>query len=385
MVVLLRPGSPLKDERRPAGVTGTAAAAANASSVGRQLPARVPAEHRSIEPTEADALPAELTPELLADIEDAAELVRGRRAKATIRAYDADLRALQAYLRDRGQPAELPVSPLLVAAFVSAESRPDERPGHERPARAVSTIERRLAAIGKAHQLAGVEDPTKDQRVRDALTGARRRLRTAPTREKAALALEDLEQMVRRIARDTHAGRRDRALLLTGIAGAFRRSELVALDAEDVRFVPEGMLVSIRRSKTDQEGEGATLAIAYGDRPDFCAVRALRTWLNHAAITSGPIFRRIRAGDRLTPDRLTDRSVALIVKRHAEPVGISPDLFAGHSLRSGGITAAVREGHDERELARLSRHRNMDVLRGYIRRESAFEDAAQVLASRKRG
>jgi hypothetical protein len=92
----------------------------------------------------------------------------------------------------------------------------------------------------------------------------------------------------------------------------------------------------------------------------------------------------VRAGDRLTGDRLTDRSVALIVKRHAEPLGLDPELFAGHSLRSGGITAAVREGHDERELARLSRHKNMDVLRGYIRRESAFEDAAQVLSSRKR-
>jgi integrase len=352
--------------------------------VGRQLPERVALERRTIDPGDAAGLPAAMTPELLADIEDAADLVRGRRSSATIRAYDADWRALQAYLRDRGQPADLPVPAILVAAFVSAESRPDERPGHERPARAVATIERRLAAIGKAHQLAGLDDPTKDQRVRDAMTGARRRLRTAPTREKAALALEDLEHMLRRIPADTHAGRRDRALLLTGIAGAFRRSELVALDVGDVRFVAEGMLVSVRRSKTDQEGQGATLAIAYGDRPDFCAVRALRTWLEQAEIAAGPIFRRIRAGDRLTADRLTDRSVALIVKRHAEPVGLAPELFAGHSLRSGGITAAVREGHDERELARLSRHKNMDVLRGYIRRESAFEDAAQVLASRKR-
>jgi site-specific recombinase XerD len=352
--------------------------------VGRPLPERIARPHRPIDTRDAAALPADLTPELLADIEDAANLVRGRRAKATIRAYDADLRALQAYLHDRGQPAELPVSPLLVAAFVSAESRPDDRPGRERPPRAIATIERRLAAIGKAHQLAGLEDPTKDQRVRDAMTGARRRLRTAPTKAKAALALEDLEQMLRAIPSSTHAGRRDRALLLTGIAGAFRRSELVGLDVEDVRFVPEGMLISIRRSKTDQEGQGATLAIAYGDRPEFCAVRALRAWLEHAEITSGPIFRRVRSGDRLTADRLTDRSVALVVKRHAEPVGLDPELFAGHSLRSGGITAAVREGHDERELARLSRHRNMDVLRGYIRRESAFEDAAQVLASRKR-
>ena len=337
--------------------------------MGRHLPAPI-----------EDAELANLTPELLADLEDAKELVRRRRADATIRAYDADLRAFMAYLKDRGQVERLPATPLLVAAFVSYESRAND----DRPARAIATIERRLAAIGKAHQLSGMEDPTKDQRVRDAMTGARRRLRTAPTREKAALSLEDLEQMIKAIPLSTHAGRRDRALLMTGIAGAFRRSELVALDVDDVRFVPEGMLISIRKSKTDQEGAGATLAIAYGDRPDFCAVRSLKSWLEHAEIRRGPIFRRIRAGDRLTEDRLTDRSVALIVKRHAEPVGLDPELFAGHSLRSGGITAAVREGHDERELARLSRHKNMDVLRGYIRRESAFEDAAQVLSSRKR-
>ena len=373
MVVLLRPGSPLKDERRPAGVTGTAAPAANASSVGRQLPARVPAEHRSIEPTEADALPAELTPELLADIEDAAELVRGRRAKATIRAYDADLRALQAYLRDRGQPAELPVSPLLVAAFVSAESRPDERPGHERPARAVSTIERRLAAIGKAHQLAGVEDPTKDQRVRDALTGARRRLRTAPTREKAALALEDLEQMVRRIARDTHAGRRDRALLLTGIAGAFRRSELVALDAEDVRFVPEGMLVSIRRSKTDQEGSGHVVAVPRGSK--LRPVEAVDAWLEALARSSGPLFVRVGKGGRLG-DRLTDQSVALIVKKWAAAARLDPAAFSGHSLRAGFVTSALEAGADLLRVMDVTRHREIGTLKAYDRRAQAFRNHA---------
>jgi integrase len=350
-------------------------------------PAIIPPVDRGevIDADDGAALPAPMSEALLADLADGAELVRRRRAPATVRAYEGDLRALFAYLADRGQPAELPVDPLLVVAFLAAESRPDERPGHERPARAASTIERRVAAIGKAHQLAGLPDPTKDQRVRDTLTGIRRRLAgTRRSKAKDALDLEALEHMLTRIPRDTHAGRRDRALLLTGIAGALRRSEIVALDRHDVRFVPEGMLVSIRRSKTDQEGDGETLAIAYGDRPDICAVRALKLWLESAGIDAGPIFRRIRAGDKLTPDRLTDRSVALIVKRHAAPVGLDANLLAGHSLRSGGITAAVREGHNERELARLSRHRDMSVLRGYIHRENAFEDAAQVLTSRLR-
>lgn len=351
--------------------------------MSRALPSRRP-QPTSPQVVDDVELPAGISEALAADLADAGELAARRRARNTDRAYAADLRALQAYLEDRGQAFDLPVHPLLVAAFVSYESRPDDRPGRERPARAISTIERRIAAIAKTHQMQGLPDPTKDQRVRDALTGARRRLRTAPTKAKDALALEDLDHMIRQIPEDTHAGRRDRALLLVGMAATLRRSELVALDVTDIRFEPEGMLVSIRKAKTDQEGHGQTLAIAYGDRPDLCAVRALRAWLDGAGIRAGAIFRRVRAGDRLTEDRLTDQSVALIVKKWADPVGLDPSLFAGHSLRSGGITTAVREGHDERELARLSRHTNMDVLRGYIRRENAFEDAAQVLTSRKR-
>lgn len=349
-------------------------------------PARLPdiVEHGELVDAGAGELPANVTPELLADLADGAELVRRRQASATVRAYDSDMRALRAYLIDRGQNAELPVDPLLVVGFISYESRPDERPGHERPPRAISTIERRVAAIAKTHQLAGLRDPTKDQRVRDALTGARRRLKSAPTHAKDELRLEDLDQMLRRIPTDTHAGRRDRAILLVGIAGTFRRSELVALDVDDVRFEPEGMLLSIGTSKTDQEGQGETLAIAKGDRPEMCAVRALQDWLNGAGIREGAIFRRVRRGDHVAADRLTGESVALIVKKHASPVGLDAAVLAGHSLRSGGITAAAQEGHDEREIARLSRHLNLSVLRGYIRRANAFEDAAQVLASRKR-
>ena len=326
----------------------------------------------------------ELPPELVEDLADGAELVRRRRSPATVRAYEADLRSLFEYLRERGQRDSLPVDPLLIVAFISSESRPNTRPGHERPARAISTIERRIAAIGKAHQLAGLPDPAKDERVRNALTGARRRLLEAPSNAKDPLHLEDLDQMLSRIPTGTHAGRRDRALLLTGIAGALRRSELVALDVDDVQFVPEGMLISIRKSKTDQGGAGETLAIAYGDRPDLCAVRALKAWLDGAGIARAAIFRRVRTHDTLTVNRLTDRSVVLIVKKYAEEVGLDPTMFAGHSLRSGGVTAAAQEGHSERELARLSRHKDLGVLRGYIRRANAFDDAAQVLSSRVR-
>ena len=332
------------------------------------------------------ALPAPIGDALREDLDDVAELARGRRAASTVRGYESDLAILFEYLADRGQPAQLPVDALLVAAFIAAQSRPDARPGRERPARAPATIARRIAAIAKAHELHGLADPTKDAVVKAALAGARRRLAKVPSHAKDALELEDLQHMLGEIPADTHAGRRDRALLLVAISAALRRAELVALDVDDVRFVPEGMLISIDVSKTDQEGDGETLAIAKGDGR-MCAVTALRTWLAGAGIDGGAIFRRVRRGDRLSPERLTDRSVALIVKSRAAAVGMTAgqvDALAGHSLRAGGITAAAREGHNERELARLSRHKDMAVLRGYIQRAGHFDDAAQVLASRVR-
>lgn len=175
---------------------------------------------------------------------------RARRAPATVRGYEGDLAALFAYLEDRGQPAEMTVDAALVAAFIAAESKPDKRAGRERPARAPATIVRRVAAIAKAHQLQGLLDPTKDPLVKGAMAGARRRLGGAPSHAKDALELEAPEHMLHLVSERTQAGRRDRALLL------------------DVRFVAEGMLVSIGASKTDQKGEGATLAIMKGRRPD---------------------------------------------------------------------------------------------------------------------
>jgi site-specific recombinase XerD len=347
------------------------------------VPDRLPALIPAVDPDRIDAGElGEIAPELAEDLAHGVDLVRKRRADSTVRAYDSDLRVLYAYLEDRRQRAGLPVDPLLLVAFIAYEARPDQRPGHERQARASSTIDRRIAAIGKAHQLAGLPDPTKDQRVRDALTGARRALGSAPTHAKDALALEQLDHMLRPIPTDTHTGLRDRALLLVGIATTMRRSELVALDVEDISFEPEGMLVTIDKSKTDQEGKSEVIAIAYGDRHDLCAVRALQAWLADAEIAAGPIFRRIRAHDQLTSDRLSDRTVARTVKKHAEAAGLDPEVLAGHSLRSGGVSHAALEDNDERSLARLSRHKDLTVLRSYIRQASPFEDTAQVLRSK---
>jgi site-specific recombinase XerD len=213
-----------------------------------------------------------------------------------------------------------------------------------------SAIEQtRLSAGVQTPNLAGALKHVYRRRERELCT----RLRLQPSslsrykrplvKAKDPLTLEGLSQMLARIPTDTHADRRDRALLLMGIAGALRRSELVALDVDDIQFVPEGMLVSIRKSKINQGRPDETLVIAHGDRADLCAVHALKAWLGAANITSKTIFRRVRRHDVLTTDRLSDRSVAMIVKKHAEAVGLDPTMLAGHSLRSGGVTAAARQ------------------------------------------
>jgi integrase len=161
----------------------------------------------------------------------------------------------------------------------------------------------------------------------------------------------------------------NRALLLIGFAGAFRRSELVALDVEDVEDVPEGLRVTIRRSKTDQEGHGAVVALPRG--AVACPVAAFKTWIRATGITAGPVFRPVTKGERLRNARLTDRSVAKIVKAHAVRVGLDPAAFAGHSLRSGFLTSAAARGASIFKMADQSRHRSTGAvghLRGPARR-----------------
>ena len=221
---------------------------------------------------------------------------------------------------------------------------------------------------------------TKHPSVRNALRGARKRLRDQPVGRKSALKLEDLEQMLKRIP-NTNAGRRDRALLLLGLAGALRRSELVALQGEDITHTGEGILVRIRTSKTDQTGKGFTIPIARGDRDSLCAVRALENWQAASGIHNGALFVQVRKGDHITERQLSDKAVALIIKARAQAVGLDPELLAGHSLRAGGITQARRNGHDEGEIAKLSGHKNIAILRTYLRPDDDFEGTAQVLRS----
>jgi integrase len=175
-------------------------------------------------------------------------------------------------------------------------------------------------------------------------------------------------------------GVRDRVLLLIGFTGAFRRSELVALDRAAVQFTREGLVVTIWRSKTDQEGEGRKIGIPYGSNPETCPIRSLQEWLERSGIAEGPLFRPINRHGKIASTRISGSAVAEVVKKYVEAVGLNPDLFAGHSLRSGLATAAASAGASERSIMDQTGHRSLAMVRKYIRTGSLFrENAAAVL------
>ena len=239
---------------------------------------------------------------------------------------------------------------------------------------APSTLNRRMAAISVRHQDHGLDSPTHNPEVRAVLTGIRRTTGTAQRQVTPA----SIGEVSRRVAQlpDTTVGTRDKAVRLVGFAGALRRSELVALSVGDLKGRDEGIRVTLRRSKTDQERKGREVALPYGSDPQTCPVTALRGWLDHAAITRGPIFRSVDRHGNVSTARLSDRAVANIVKRAAEGAGLDPTEFSGHSLRSGFATTAAAAGANERQIANQTGHTSMEVLRRYIRHGSLFTDNA---------
>ena len=218
----------------------------------------------------------------------------------------------------------------------------------------------------------GSTSPTDDERVQATVRGIRRKHGTAP-RQKAPATAERVLAMIASVP-PTLQGRRDRALLLLGFAGAFRRSELVALDWEDIEETAEGLRVTIRRGKTDQEGRGAVIAIPRG--VVACPVAALRAWLEAAGISTGAVFRPLGKRKRVLPARLSDRSVAEVIKQHAARAGFDQTQFGGHSLRAGFVTSAAVRGASMFKMMEVSRHRSMDTVRGYVRDADLFRNHA---------
>jgi len=300
----------------------------------------------------------------LTEIADrATDFIHQSKAKNTIRAYRADWAHFEGWCRSHSQ-ASLPATPETVALYVT-----DLSSTHK-----TATITRRISAISQAHQIAGMEAPTGSAKVRLVMAGIRRTKGTAQA-GKTPVLVDDLKRMLAGLPANL-LGARDRVLLLIGFCGAFRRSELVALDAADVAVTRDGLVVTIRRSKTDQEAKGRKIGIPYASHLETCSVRSLQDWLEKSGITEGPLFRPIDRFGKMASARLSAAAVADIVKKYATAVGLEAKEFAGHSLRSGLATSAAMAGASERSIEAQTGHRSTAMVRRYIRDGSLFRENA---------
>jgi site-specific recombinase XerD len=309
--------------------------------------------------------PSSLPAALQAAQDAAARYAHGSRAASTWRAYESDWRIFAAWCAAVGESA-LPATSHTVALFLAAQADLGHAP---------STLDRRRAAIRLMHVGAKLPSPHDALEVDEVLRGIRR-VWKRPPRQKTPAVDAEVQRLADAVAAQTLQGLRDRALVLLGFAGALRRSELVALVVAHLERRPEGFTMRIAGSKTDQEGQGQVVAIARVPDSPYCPVQAVLDWLVVAEIASGALFRRMHRGDRLGSSRLTDQSVALVIKRLALRAGLDPERYAGHSLRSGFLTSAARQRASIFKMADQSRHRSLDTLRVYVRDAERFDDHA---------
>lgn len=291
----------------------------------------------------------------------AREFARRSKAENTLRGYRSDWRDFCRWC-EAHTLCPLPADAETVAAYIA------ECAGRLK----VGSIQRRLNAISEAHKVMGVESPTHTATVQNTMKGIRRSLCTAPVQKAPALTA-DVRAMLS-AADSGIIGLRDRAIVLLGFAGAFRRSELVGLDVADCAFNRDGLTVTLRRSKTDQGGQGRKVGIPYSSNPDTCPVRVVQAWLEHSGITGGPLFRSITRHGRLRARRLSGIDVARIVKKLAARAGLDAAKYAGHSLRSGHATSAAINGASERSIMAQTGHRSVQMVRRYIRDASLFRE-----------
>jgi integrase len=306
---------------------------------------------------QADLVPLE---DLIAE---AQKVARESIPENTKRAYRADWNDFQKFC-ERRRLSSLPARPEHVCAYLAAKQRTLKR----------STLRRRLTVIGIVHRMRGHQNPVDDSRVKQTWRGILRSKVEAEDR-KAPLLLKDLKAISEALP-PTLSGIRDKALLLLGFAGAFRRSELVGLNVSNVELTDDGLVVHIQKSKTDQLGVGRKVGIPYGENPLTCPVKTLVTWLDAAEISEGALFRKVNRHGELEGKRLCSASVALIVKRAFKGIGKRPQRFSGHSLRAGLATQAAMMGASERSIQNQTGHKSIKMVRTYIRDGNLFRENA---------
>ncbi len=294
--------------------------------------------------------------------------LKNSKAMNTIRAYKSDFNDFALFCAKNGFKS-LPSEPKVVSLYITFLSTKNVK---------MSTLKRRLVSIGVIHKLKGHYLDTKHPSIIENIMGIKRRKGTIQ-RSKKPLLINNLKQLINVIDKENKVQikkLRDRSIILIGFSGGFRRNEIVSLNYDDLDFVNEGVKITLRRSKTDQFGDGMLKGLPYFENSQYCPVMSIKNWIEVSKIKSGPLFRRFNKGSSLSEKRLTDQTVALLIKKYLQLAGIDNKNYSGHSLRSGFATSAAESGVEERNIMAMTGHKSPEMVRRYIKEANLFKNNA---------
>ena len=294
--------------------------------------------------------------------------LQSSKAKNTIRAYKSDFEDFGLFCTQNGFKS-LPSEPKIISLYLTQLSTKDVK---------ISTIKRRLVSIGVIHKLKGHYLDAKHPLIVENLMGIKRRKGSIQNGKKPLL-INNLRKIINAIdhqKKEQIKIFRDRTIILIGFSGGFRRNEIVSLDYDDLDFVEEGLKINVKRSKTDQFGEGSIKGLPYFDNSQYCPVLSIKKWIEISKINSGALFRRFTKGSNLSEKRLTDQTVALLIKEYLDLAGINSKNYSGHSLRSGFATTAAEAGAEERTIMAMTGHKSTEMVRRYIKDANLFKNNA---------
>jgi len=294
--------------------------------------------------------------------------LKNSKANNTVRAYKSDFNDFGLFCAKNGFKS-LPSEPKIVSLYLTHLSTKNVK---------MSTLKRRLVSIGVIHRLKGHYLDTKHPSIIENIMGIKRRKGSIQKGKKPILInhLREIIKVIDEQDKEPIKKLRDRSIILIGFSGGFRRNEIVSLDYDDLDFVTEGLKINLKRSKTDQYGEGSVKGLPYFESPKYCPVVTIKKWIEISKINSGPLFRRFTKGSNLSKNRLTDQSVALIIKDYLELAGIDSKNYSGHSLRSGFATTAAESGAEERTIMAMTGHKSPEMVRRYIKEANIFKNNA---------
>ncbi len=294
--------------------------------------------------------------------------LKNSKANNTVRAYKSDFKDFGFFCSQRGLKS-LPTEPKIVSLYLTHLSTKDAK---------ISTLRRRLVSIGIIHKLKGYYLDTKHPSIIENIMGIKRRKGSIQIAKKPIL-INNLKKIINVIDEENKEEIkkfRNRSIILIGFSGGFRRNEIVSIDYDDLDFVTEGLKIKLKRSKTDQFGEGTLKGLPYFENSQYCPVLSLQKWIEISKINSGPLFRRFTKGSKLSEKRLTDQTVALLIKEYLNLAGIDSKNYSGHSLRSGFATSAAESGAEERSIMAMTGHKSTEMVRRYIKEANLFKNNA---------